>query len=231
MSSELILDVDAHFAFCCEQVAAGQTEETLAALHDGEQRFPDDVRFPASRARLLLTLGHLADAVPPARTALTLDPDCATALYVLGYALFLEGQPDESLIHLHRLVTLEPTYPDALWLYAAVQSRLYGERDKRVLAAYDTALASDPNNAYAQVERAGIYRTLGRYEEARAVYERFAQSEHCDDDFLRLDCRFQLGCVCMVLGENEKAREAFQAVIDVAPDYPDAQMMRAMTAK
>ena len=62
------------------------------------------------------------------------------------------------------------------------------------------------------------------------MYERFSQPEHCTDDFLRLDCRFQLGCVLMVLGENEKAHKAFQAVVDVAPDFPDARMMLEMTS-
>ena len=110
----------------------------------------------AEYAYTLLEQGEVEEAIEPARLALAIDSHCAAALYVLGYALFLEGEPDEAFVHLEHLVVTAPEYPDAEWVRACMINRLWGERDERVLSAYDAALARDPANVYAQVQRAGI---------------------------------------------------------------------------
>ena len=79
------------------------------------------------------------------------------------------------------------------------------------------------------MDRADILRVNGRYEEARDTYAFLRQPAACEDASLRLDAAFKLGCVALVLNDNEAAREAFGSVLALDPNYPDARAMHRFT--
>ena len=113
---------------------------------------------------------------------------------------------------------------------AGLLRQMHGDNDPCVQEAYTLVLAVDPQNAYAQVERADVLRACGRYEEARDVYARCQSPDFCEDVALRVEAAFKLGCVALVLQENSLAHDSFRAVIAADPDYPDAHEMLALVS-
>lgn len=179
-------------------------------------------------AYFLMEANRYSEAIDAANAALEQNPEDADTRLTLCICLFLTGDLAETLRQLKRYAAFNPDNPTARWLLAGTLLKLYGELNPHVMDAYDNLLAIDPDNAHAQTERAGILRALGRTEEAKTVYQQFSTADN-NDEILRLECLFNLGCVCMVLGQNDEARAAFQTVLDLAPDYPHAAMMLELT--
>jgi tetratricopeptide (TPR) repeat protein len=205
--------------------AQEQYEEALIALAEGEADQPDAPELPALRAQFLNELGRYRDALEASRRALERNPQQADARFAQGLALFLLERLDEAETVLNALVADAPDYPNAAYLRAGLLRRTRGDLAPEVLAAYDLVRTVDPDNLFALSERADILRANGRYAEARDIYARLRSPALCPDEALRVEAAFNLGSVSLTLGDTETAREAFRAVLDAAPDYPDAQAM------
>jgi tetratricopeptide (TPR) repeat protein len=206
----------------------GEGEEALQTLLEGERQFPNDARFPAQRALLLNDLGQHTEALKASWEALARD-GCTEvlddALFARAVALLMLRQLEEALPPLEELLARTPNYPNAGWLRAGMIRQRLGDQHPDTLAAYDAALEAAPDNLYMLTERADILRALGRYEEARNTYAALCAPEICPDEELRAEVTFKLGCVAMVMNDNETARDAFYDVLEIAPDYPDARSL------
>lgn len=205
--------------------AQGRFEEALEALDAGERLLSARPEFSAARAQILNELGRYREALAFSWQALEAEESSEThqaARFAQGFALLMLGQLEEATIALEALLAVNPAYPDAAWLRAGALRQRLDAQHPGVLTAFDFAVQSDPANPYLQVERADVLRACGRYAEAREVYARICADESCADGELRLEATFKLGLVAMVLGETQTAREAFRAVLAVAPETPDA---------
>ena len=197
-------------------------EDALRLLETSD--IPEDAAVLVARAAVLTDLGRMQDALACFRRVLEEEAANPEARFGLCFTLYLLERWPEALTELEIFVAACPEYPNAAWLRAGLLRRLYGDRDTRVLDAYALVVQVDPANAYAQLERADALRTCGRTEEARDIYACYA-SPATEDEALRIESAFKLGCVSLVLQDNDAARSAFRAVLDAAPDYPDAQDM------
>ena len=213
----------------CEMLRVEERfEDALRLLETAET--PDEAAVLTARAAVLTDLGRMEDALACFRRVLEENAANPEARFGLCFTLYLLERWPEALTELEVFVAACPDYANAAWLRAGLLRRLYGDRDARVLDAYALVVQVDPANAYAQLERADALRACGRYEEARDVYTRYA-SLATEDEALRVEAVFKLGCVSLVLQDNDAARSAFRAVLDAAPDYPDAEDMYAFVNK
>jgi tetratricopeptide (TPR) repeat protein len=200
-------------------------DETRQALEESQPLQPESAACAARLARLLNEAGRFSEALQASQRALERDgpPEAHDeARFAQGVALLMLERGEEAVEALETLLRANPAYPNAAWLRAGLLRQRLGDLHPETLSAYDRALVADPDNLYAQTEYADILRAQGRYREARDIYARI-QSAAAEDAELRLEAAFKLGCVAMVLNETETARCAFRAVLEVAPNYPDAQ--------
>jgi Tfp pilus assembly protein PilF len=98
-----------------------------------------------------------------------LGKDMATARLAVGMQLLRRGDLDGARRQFERSVALRET-PEGYAMIGAIEER--GQNARAALAAYDRALAVDPNRRDV-LERAGKLRlALGESEEARAMLDR-----------------------------------------------------------
>lgn len=166
--------------------------------------------------------------VNAARRAVAAAPDSGEARFRLALALFLTQEWDEAQSVLGGLLTTDPTFPNALWLYAGLLRRRHGDLHPDVLDAYEQAAAAMPPNHYARCECADVRRAHQQYREALELYREVSVAASCLDEGLRLEADFNRASVALTLGETEEAREALRAVLETDPDYPDAQELYAL---
>ena len=210
-------------------------EEALHLLETHAGSLPVCAEIVLMRAALQSDVGNIDMALACFRQALSLDTTRLKAnakkqeaRFGICFTLYMAERWSEALTELEAFVAESPAYPNAAWLRAGLLRRLYGDSDVCVQEAYALVIKVDPDNAYAQVERADVLRASGDYEAARDVYVRYQSPAQCDDAALRVEAAFKLGCVALVLQDNSLARDSLRAVLAAAPDYPDAQAMLAL---
>jgi len=89
------------------------------------------------------------------------------------------------------------------------------------LAAYDRAIALDPQFAYAHCNRGAVLERLGRWDDALASYDRALALT--PDDVLT---HYNRGSVLKQLGRFEEALTSYDRAISLKADYADAHVNR-----
>jgi tetratricopeptide (TPR) repeat protein len=214
---------------CCALWTQERCAEALALLPAQSDCPEETAILLAWRAHWLNALGQFSDALTACWQSLEHDATQPAARFEQGYALYMLDQREEACLTLETLLRAHPNYPDAAWLYAGILRQRRGDLVPEVRAAYQRACALDPDNRYAQVEYADVLRSHGEYTDALAIYTACQSREACPDEALRIEATFKRGLVALVLNDFEQARAAFRAVLDAAPDYPDAQAMYDLT--
>ena len=94
----------------------------------------------------------------------------------------------------------------------------------KAIEAYDKALAIDGNDPDVLTDQGIMYRQIGWYEKA---IEAFQQAKQLNTK--HVNSLFNIGLVYMQdLGENEKAKVAFQRFLELVPAGPAADRARNM---
>ena len=94
----------------------------------------------------------------------------------------------------------------------------------KAIEAYDKALAIDGNDPDVLTDQAIMFRQLGWYEKA---IETFQQANKLNPE--HVNSLFNMGLVYMQdLGENEKAKAAFNRFLELVPSGPSADRARNM---
>ena len=208
---------------------SGRLDEAYRLISANLALLPRHADYQIACACLLCELGYYEEALAVCEAILKTSPQVPTALWWKAFALYRLERIGDALTAFDALLSQSPLYPNAAWMRAIALRSLRGERAAIVMEAYDRAASADPKNACVLMERADILRVNGRYEEARETYAFLRQPVACDDAALRLDAAFKLGCVALVLNENETARAAFWSVLSLDPNYPDARAMYRFT--
>ena len=94
----------------------------------------------------------------------------------------------------------------------------------KAIEAYDKALALDDNDPDVLTDQAIMFRQLGWYEKS---IETFQQANRLNPK--HANSLFNMGLVYMQdLGENERAKEAFNRFLELVPSGPSADRARKM---
>lgn len=157
--------------------------------------------------------GRFADwdpQTPPNEAAL---PDLRAAL-----VLQARGEHLASLRRFFAVLRVEPDYPPALYQagVACFRLRRYGDA-ALLLERYLEAVPARVGDTRAL---AHCYYTLGRYAEARAHYARVLAARPDGD----AEARFGFALCHLRLGEEQRALELLEELLQLAPDHAEAHL-------
>ncbi len=173
------------------------------------------------QAILMAQSGRFQEALEAADNILEEHPDCPDALFAKVISLSIQQLWTPALAASDRLNEIMETYPNALWLRAGILRQVRGDTEPQVLEAYNRAINHDDLNIYARMERADVFRSTQQYENAQLEFNWIL--ERCNgDEELRTEAQFKLACIELVLGNRDAARALITAVLNTAPDYPNA---------
>jgi tetratricopeptide (TPR) repeat protein len=182
----------------------------------GRELSPD-----AAHARLgevLLGAGRSAEALAAIRRALSMEPDNAHYLEMLGSALEASGEVDQNVINeLRAVVAQSPQNAAAVSMLARAQARA-GRLDDAV-ATMRAGLAAlrpgnDRDNLTLQIQLAQIFSDASRYEEAAAVHEELLKARKIGDTRLTTerDRRFATLILRELVNLRQQAGQPEQAM-------------------
>ncbi|HYF86417.1 tetratricopeptide repeat protein [Azospirillum sp.] len=168
-----------------------------------------DAALPLHRA------GRLAEALALYRRILVGDPANADALHLSALIIHQAGLPAAALKRLRAALTVQPNFPVAWNSLGNILADM--DRLNDALDAYARAVGQDDHYVEAYNNRGTVLRRLGRREEAVEDYVRALT--HGPDN---ITARFSYGILQRELGRIPPAANAFYAVVQANPSYPDA---------
>lgn len=113
---------------------------------------------------------HLDMAISEARRSIALAPNLANGHETLGNALHYSGRSEEALACFERAVALNPYYPDT-YLHFQAQAPFQLGRYQEAVEFLKRRLVRNPWTDTSRVLLAACYGQLGRFDEAREVWE------------------------------------------------------------
>jgi adenylate cyclase len=135
---------------------------------------PGDASAQAELARTLLAQGDADDALAIARQALSLNPNCADAHWVMGIILIFTGRPAEGRQAVDVFLRLSPCDAGFATTLNQIAISYYFERDyERCVEAARRQLSAHPDSPWANRWLAAGLGQLGRTAQGRVVLERF----------------------------------------------------------
>jgi Tfp pilus assembly protein PilF len=174
--------------------------EASNASNTGDKRRADDL---LADALLALDNRRPADAAQIAAEVLGADPHHAGALYVLGYALTMQGRYDEAADMLDRGVQVAPMVPEmSIQLGYAQLSRSDCANAK---LAFARALDLSPGAHDALFGMAKAHQELGENEEAADRFRRYLTGRPNDSG-----AWLNLGHCQLELGQRDAGYECFR---------------------
>jgi tetratricopeptide (TPR) repeat protein len=186
-----------------------------AALADADavlRAYPDYLDMRALRARIFHARGDREASLREADAVLEAAPNDPTALYGVSYIYRLNGQLDEAIRTMDRLIAIVPTAQNHY-----LRSSLHGPEEIAArMADLDMALRQDPRFQPASLARARLLSESGEHAAAIAIYDQeLAGSTRPRDKVRLLTLR---GIVHAWSGKMARARKDFAAALAGQPD-------------
>lgn len=149
----------------------------------GRELSPDAAN--ARLGELLLRAGRTAEAVAAIRRAISIEPENARYIQLLGEALEASGAADQGVIEeLRRVVAQQPQNAAAVQMLARAQARAGRVEDAAATlrAGLAAARAGDERSRLTlQVQLAETFADASRYDDAVAVYEALLKEHNISD--------------------------------------------------
>lgn len=214
--------------------AAGHHEEAMRSAQRATELYPEDGVAWFGLGFSALEAGEFAAAEAPLRKAVALQPDESMWHNNLGWLLVQTGRYKEALRSFERSLELDGANERALSNRRLALALLARRADSaaaraehlgRVMQRVEAAIARDPTDANALLERATAELVLGRLEDARADALRASVADNAEADFL-LDS----GWILLSTGDRATARRLFEQGRELGPDVPAAHYYRAILA-
>jgi tetratricopeptide (TPR) repeat protein len=168
--------------------------------------------------------GRLAQAEALYRETLTLQPDHADALHLLGVLASQVGRHDVAVDLIDRAIAIDRTSPRYHSNRGLALAGL--QRFAEAMASYDRALALRPDDAETFYNRGNALLALGRPNEALGSYERALRAR---PDYAEALCN--RGAALAALGRNEEAIASYDRVLAKQPTHVEALSNRGNALK
>ncbi|HTT96800.1 MAG TPA: tetratricopeptide repeat protein [Rhizomicrobium sp.] len=195
--------------------ALGQREDAVQSLTRAVELDPNYVDAIANRGSLLLDLGRTREALADFDRALALNPVHVMALQKSARILAIAGQRDLAVDrNAKALGACEPT--------AEMQLRsgmvlFHCKHMAESIAAYDRALALQPDFLQAMINRAAVFETVGHLEEAAQQLDQALGLYPRHPGLL-----YNKATVLKLLGRVDEACALYREALTLAPNDPDA---------
>ena len=184
---------------------------------------PDFAEAYYNLGNLHYDTGKYVRAVENFEKVVALKPDFAEAHFQMGNALYGLRKYDRAAGHFEKTIALKPRFVAAYYNVGDLYYRT-GQFDAAV-DAYRRAIALNPDYARAHSNLGNAYLRLGSYEQAISAYE---QAVAVDPGYA--EGFYNLGVVYHTLGNVRKTRTNFRRVLDLAPDHPQAPVLKSWLA-
>lgn len=151
----------------------GQKRQALAHFEEAHQRDPRHVGVLYNLGACYQEMGDGAKAQQCYEQLLSADPDNAEVRHNLGCLLYSQEQHDQALTELEEVCRVRPS-----WAYSHMARGMVLEAKGRLddaVAAYQTAVETDPLNVDAYLELAGALRRQWRVNATISTLERAGQ--------------------------------------------------------
>ncbi len=206
--------VEARIALGRALADIGSTAEAEQVFLDATEAYPDDPWAHFWLGSLREEQGR-ADAIPPLRRAIEIQPYLIEAQVKLGDALFSAGRAAEALAQLERVVSLDPVHAPRSWYNIAVL--LVSEGDAAGAArALEQAVRGDPDLVDAHVLLGSIRMEEGRLDEAEL---RFRAAIAADEESVA--GYGSLALLHLRRGDTPAARAALERALGIDPGNED----------
>ncbi|HEV2495145.1 MAG TPA: tetratricopeptide repeat protein [Terriglobia bacterium] len=177
-----------------EAKARGDADAALSHYRQALKAKPNAVGVHYAMGNVLVSLFKLDEATQEFKKEVALNPKDALALWKLG-ALTLHSDPERARQYLERSVSLNPQRAGPYVAYGRALV-LAGDTPKAV-QEYLRAEQLEPQSASAHYLLAGVYRRLGRKEDADGETAQFER-------LTKLDTRRQAHAVAKLLASQEQ---------------------------
>jgi predicted Zn-dependent protease len=182
----------------------------------GRELSPDAAN--ARLAEVLLGAGRTEEAVAAIRRAISIEPDNARYVQLLGQALEAGASADPGVVaELRRLAAQNPGNPGLSQVLARAQARAGNVAE--AVSTLQGAIAavkpgSDTDRLALQLQLAKIYEEASRFDEAVGVYEDLLKSRNITDSPLAndRDRRFAVSVLLEIAGLRQRAGQTQQAL-------------------
>ena len=207
--------------FAAAQVNYGQLCLGLQRYEEAEQRYRAAAELDPMLAAAYVNLGallHAQERSPEARdvleTALAIEPDDADARRSLGLVLLDLGDEAGAEAEFREETRLAPGRPGPLCRLGKALARQ--KRPQEALAAFEAALAADPEHGESWHEIAFAHAGADRFEEAEAAFLEARRIEPANAAYA-----YNLGQFLLKRGRKAEALAVFEEGARLAPDSPD----------
>lgn len=164
------------------------------------------------KAKVDLAEGRTADSIAALRRALDLRPDWAQAHFLLGSALFLDGDRNGARSELARALEIDASFTEARMVLARVQASL-GEQE---LAVEEGRRAlKEREDASMRILVAQSLARQGKLDEA------LEELAHVPEDQRDAETLYAFGRLFAFKGDLAKAREFFERANELRPYHED----------
>ena len=159
--------------------------------------------------------GRLAEAEAIYRQILSVDPNDADVLHLLGVIANQRGRHDEAIDLIGRAIALDPDYAEGHFnLGHALSDR--GRLDEAI-ASYGKAIQLTPGYVEAHFNLGDVLLKAGRFDEAIASFQRAVQLK---PDYAK--AYNNLGTALAVKGRHGEAIAAYRRAVELKPDFAEA---------
>ncbi|MGD1104148.1 MAG: sulfatase-like hydrolase/transferase [Terriglobia bacterium] len=198
-----------------------EAEELLAALNKTE---PALYVVPFERGENFLAWAKPQQALPEFGKALSLNPSFDQALLGLGRAHFMLGQDKPAAESLELALHMNPRN----FLARLALAKVYWRQNLPAKAEPELAqvVKEHPELTEGHADYAVILTKLGKYREAMPHFERALAADYRDPVLYNY-----LGISYGEMGEQEKAREAYQQAVALNPGYAAAYLNLALLSR
>jgi tetratricopeptide (TPR) repeat protein/ADP-heptose:LPS heptosyltransferase len=159
--------------------------------------------------------GAWAEAVPHFLHACSLDPGRPSIRLALAAAYLRQNNSPEARRGLEVVLSGNPFEPDA-WVLLGVVNDM-NTCGFEALACFERAIALDPNNIQAKINKGALLKRLGHFQLGLDLAEEVLRIDPNSFEALTLK-----GTALMSLGDNLASLHCFESALQLAPENPTA---------
>jgi eukaryotic-like serine/threonine-protein kinase len=184
---------------------------------------PDLAEAQRGRCTSLNLLGKYTQAIEACDKALQIRPKYPEALWNKGFALEKQQKYNEALKFYEQSLTIAPKYTEA-WNHKGLTLLALGGNPGDILAAFEGAIALNPDLAQAHWGRCTSLNLMGQYTQAIEACDRALKIEPKYPEAL-----LSKGFALEKQKKNEDALKLYQQALEINPQYTEAWNRKGLT--
>lgn len=192
-------------------IASGKLEEALGVLDKMRELKPDDVDTLLTRIQVLFMLDKDPEVITDCQTIISLQPENATAFYLMAKAKHVTNDLLDAIADLTRAVTLRDDFASAYQLRAEILLKM--QQGTEALEDIQKVIELNPEEDTAYLLRGRIYAMIGNIEQADADFHQVLNLNPFNEDATLL-----IGQLLIAQNKLDEAIAFFDEAIENAPD-------------